>query len=287
MNVDENPSTDIIKQQLYVDIYTGIQNRRHVYNLERVSGKNIYNLKSYIDALDTFIDRQIKNGVVAFKWHFFSYMRPFSFELADPFEAEKALNKILLLPMRGATGSAVSVGFDEMKPLHNYLQHHIVEKAIEYNVPIQIHTGTFGGTMGGHLEYSNPTLLTDIFKRYPQVDFNILHSSFPYQKEAGELARIFPNVYVNAAWMDTLSPMAFKDSMKEWLTYIPLNKIIAFGSDQFGVFLTYASAENFRDLMAGVFAELYEEGWMNREEIRFAEKRIFHDNVLELYNLNK
>lgn len=283
MDINENPSTDIIKQQLYIDIYTGIQNRRQVYSLEKLSGVSIYSLDSYVTALDTFLEKQVKEGIVAFKWHFFPYMRPFTFELADRGEAERALDKILLLPMRGATGSAVSVGFEEMKPLHNYLQHHVIHKAIELGVPIQIHTGTFGGTLGGHLEYSNPIHLTDVFKRYPQVNFNILHSGFPYQREAGELARIFPNVFVNAAWMDTLSPLAFKESIKEWITYIPINKIFAFGSDQFGAFLTYASAENARDLVAEVLTELIEENRLTEKDAMFAAKRIMHDNVIEYY----
>lgn len=68
------------------------------------------------------------------------------------------------------------------------------------------------------------------------------------------------HVYDKKMRMDTLSLMAFKDAMKEWLTYILLNKSIAFGSDKFGVFLMYTSEENIRDLMAGVSAELYEEG---------------------------
>lgn len=286
MDINENPTTDIIKQQLYIDIYTGIQNRRQVYNLEQLSGQHIYNLKSYLHALDLLVEKQVKQGIVALKWHFFSYMRPFNFEIADPFEAEKALNKILQLPLRGATGSAVSVGFEEMKPLHNYLQHYMIEKAIEYHLPIQIHTGTFGGTLGSHIEYSNPTLLIDIFKKYQDVDFNILHSSFPYQREAAEIARMFPNVYVNAAWEDTLSPMAFKDNMKEWITYIPNNKIFAFGSDQFSAYLTYASAENTRDLLAEVFTELVEEKRMTQDEALWTAKRILCDNVSDYYKLD-
>jgi hypothetical protein len=285
MDIDENPASDLVRQQLYTDNFTAVQKRRDMYRLEQMTGQDIYNLKTYLKAIDELIDYSVQNGVIGLKWHFFSYMRPFNFELADPFDAEKALNKILLLPMRGATGSAVNVGFDEMKPLHNYLQHYMVEKAIEYGLPTQIHTGTFGGTLGGHIEYSNPTHLTDIFKRYPQARFNILHSSFPYQREAAEITRMFPNVTVNAAWVDTLSPMAYKDNMKEWITYLPVNKFFAFGSDQFNAYLTYASAENTRDLLSEVFAELIEEKRLTFDEALWTAKRITCDNAAEYYGL--
>ena len=286
-DMDENPNTPLTKKHLYTDIYTGIQNRRQLYRLEQLSGKEIYSLHTYVDALDTFIDRQIEKGAIGFKWHFYPYMRPMTFDLADSFAAEKALDKLLLLPPRGATGSAVNVGFDEMEPLHNYLQHHLLRRAAAQRLPIQIHTGTFGGTLGGHLDYSNPSHLVDTFKRYPQINFNILHSSFPYQREAGELARIFPNVFVNATWVDTLSPMAFRADLKEWLTYIPLNKIIAFGSDQFSPTLTWASAENTRDLMSYVLADLIEEGYFTEKDARFAADRVLRSNALSFYGANR
>ena len=78
MDGNENPPSDYVAQQLYVDIYTLITKRRDVYRLEQLTGIDIYSLDSYLNALDFFIDKQIEDfGIVGLKWHFTSYMRPF------------------------------------------------------------------------------------------------------------------------------------------------------------------------------------------------------------------
>ena len=98
-----------------------------------------------------------------------------------------------------------------MNPFHNYLQNHLIQKSIELQVPVQIHTGTFGGSNGGKLQNSNPVLLSGMLMEYPQARFDFLHSGFPYMKELGEMVREFPNLMVNVTWLQILSPRAFLD----------------------------------------------------------------------------
>jgi predicted TIM-barrel fold metal-dependent hydrolase len=118
----------------------------------------------------------------------------------------------------------------------------------------------YGAAETNQLDNSRAKWLIDLFLKYPQARFDILHASFPYTAETAEIAKIFPNVYLNAAWTDTLSPIAYKNLFKEWLTYVPLNKLFAFGSDQFNVLSVAANAERVRDLIATALTELIEEG---------------------------
>lgn len=282
----ENPPTETVDQQLFSDPYSQPLHRGTIALLEKLSGLSIYSLDSYVAALDKYLDYEIKEvGMVGFKWHTTPFIRENVFDVPNKVDAEEALNKILTSIPLGSLYSGIGRSYEEMKPLHDYLQHHIIEKSIELNVPLQIHTGTFGASMGFNLQYSNPTLLTNLVMRYPKAKFNLLHSSWPYSRELGEMARIFENVYINAAWMQIISPEAFKKFMKEWLLQVPTNKILAFGCDEFNPLNTCACADIYRDLMAQVLAEMVEENLITEADAIYMAQRVSRDNVLEHWNI--
>lgn len=283
----KNPSTDLVPQQLYSDTYTQPCDRASVHLLEDLSGISIYSLNTYVQALDKYIDDEIKAGMVGFKWHITPFMREHSYDLPNQQEASAALDKILTGPTRGSLFSALGYSYQEMKPLHDYLQNHLIHKAIEYDVPLQIHTGTFGVTSGNKLENSRPSLLSTMFMRYPQAKFNLLHSSWPYCREVAEIARQFPNVYLNTTWMQIISPIAFKDYMKEWALWVPTKKILGYGCDEFNVLNSCACAEIYRDLMSEVLAELTEEGRMTEKDAIFYANRVSRENVYDHWKLKK
>lgn len=282
----ENPPTELIPQQLFSDTYTQPISRDSITLLEQLSGMSIYSLDTYVAALDKYLEYEIKEvGMIGFKWHTTPFVRENHFDVADEFEASKALDKILTTITKGSLYSGFSRSYEEMKPLHDYLQNHLIQKAIEFDVPIQIHTGTFGASMGFKLQYSNPTLLTDMILRYPQAKFNLLHSSWPYSRELGEMARIFNNVFINTSWMQIISPESFKRFMKEWMLQVPINKILGFGCDEFSPLNTSACADIYRDLMAQVFAEMVEENLITEKDAIYMAQRVSRDNVLEHWNI--
>jgi hypothetical protein len=45
------------------------------------------------------------------------------------------------------------------------------------------------------LETSNPAMMQSIIKEFPQTIFVLLHSSYPFSREAGYLAAVYSNVY--------------------------------------------------------------------------------------------
>jgi hypothetical protein len=287
MTMEEAPATEILAPQLYTDTYAAIQKRKDIYLLEQQSGEDIYSLETYVKALDIVIDQAVKEGLVGFKWHIFPYLRRPDFEIDDPFAAAKCLDRIFKLPARGGAGSDVAVGVGEMLPFHNYIQNHIVQRAIELDIPVQIHTGTLGLCYGGPINNGDPSILMDLFIRYPQARFNVLHTGFPYTRVMGAIAHIFPNVYINASWLDILSPQSYKQFMKDWLTGIPWNKIIAYGADQFSVFLLPACAQRVRNLLAEALAELVAEGYMTEEDAVFAADCVLRKNAMDHWQLNK
>jgi len=286
MNIEECPATEIIAPQLYTDTYVAIQKRRDIYRLEQESGKSIYSLESYVKALDTLIEKSAEKGLIGLKWHIWPYLRDFNFDIADKFEAASGLDRILRMPARGGSGASVSVGMDEMRPFQNYIQNHIVQLGIDLDLPIQIHTGTLGLSHGGTLNNGDPSKLISLFLRYPQAKFNLLHASFPYSRVLGAISHIFPNVYINASWLDILSPQSYKQFMKDWLTGIPTNKIIAYGADQFNPLLLPAVSHRVRNLLTEVLTDLVTEGAMTEDEAVFAADCVLRKNAVEFWKLD-
>src|SRR5256714_3801344 len=62
-------------------------------------------------------------------------------------------------------------------------------------LPFQFHTGL--GDADINLVKANPAYMQPLIEEFPKVDFVLLHSSWPYTREAGYLASVFAN-----AWLD-------------------------------------------------------------------------------------
>jgi uncharacterized protein len=286
MSFEECPPTDLIAPQLYSDTYAAIQTRRDVYRLEQQTGQAIYSLKTYLHALDSLLDDWVGRGLVGIKWHIWSYLREMDFHLASEHDAGKALDKILQMPARGGSGASTAVGFDEMRPFQNLVLNHLVQRAIELDIPVQIHSATLGASYGGPL-HGNPKDLVELFLRYPQARFDILHAGYPWTRELGAIAQIFGNVYINMAWLNILSPVSYKQFLLDWLKGIPINKIHAYGADQFAMPLTCACAKIVRDLVAEVLAGLVAEDEMTEDDALFVADCILRKNAWEHWKLGE
>src|SRR6188768_2468214 len=60
---------------------------------------------------------------------------------------------------------------------------------------VQFHTGL--GDNDITLSLSSPAHLQPIIKAYPKTLFVLLHSSYPYTREAGYLTAVYHNVYLD------------------------------------------------------------------------------------------
>lgn len=273
---------------LYTDLFALTQSRRDLDRLEAASGQAIYSLRTFLRALDTVIEQGItQRGWVGIKWHKIPYLRHADYGAPDARAAEARLARILRMPARGGHGWDTPVGVDEMRPFQDYIQHHLVQQAIEWDVAIQIHTGQLGSSQGAQLANTRPSHLVDLFLQYPRARFDLLHGSFPYSGELGALAQLFANVFINMSWMEVVSPEAAKRYLSEWLTSIPANKIFAFGGDQKSPFLVCASAEIVRDNLAEALAAKVVRGEISREHARDLSRWYLHDNAWNHFQLGQ
>lgn len=66
--------------------------------------------------------------------------------------------------------------------------------------------------------------------------------------------------------------------------WVPSNKIIGFGCDEFNVLNSCACAEIYRDLMAEVLTELVDENRMTEKDAIFYANRVSRENVYDHWN---
>lgn len=104
----------------------------------------------------------------------------------------------------------------------------VLEKLVDTdgeNLPFQFHTGL--GDTDIDLVKANPAYMQPLIEAFPQVDFVILHSSYPYTREAGYLAANYSN-----AWLDIgeVFPMLSRDGedsvLRQALELTPSSKIM-------------------------------------------------------------
>ena len=60
---------------------------------------------------------------------------------------------------------------------------------------VQFHTGL--GDTDIRLNLSSPAHMQPLIERYPQTKFIILHASYPYTRDAGYLAAVYKNVFLD------------------------------------------------------------------------------------------
>lgn len=91
--------------------------------------------------------------------------------------------------------------------------------------PLQLHTGL--GDSDISLILSNPAYLQPVIADYPEVEFVLLHSSYPYTREAGYLACVYPNVYLD---LGEVFPMVSRDAeesiIRQSLEIVPTNRLL-------------------------------------------------------------
>jgi hypothetical protein len=222
---------------------------------------------------------------VGIKWHKLAYLREIRYPPADSGDAERCLDRIFRMPAGGGTASNTAVGFDEMRPFQDFIQHHLVRRSIDLDLAIQVHTGTLGGSHGAQISHTNPTHLVDLFLQYPRARFDLLHAGYPYMRELTALIKLFPNVFINLAWFDVLSPRASDQYLREWITSVPTNKILACGGDQKNILHACAGSLSARDNVSLAVAAEVNEGSLSEEEALQTAKDLLRENAWQYFKL--
>lgn len=90
---------------------------------------------------------------------------------------------------------------------------------------MQFHTGL--GDNDITLSKSSPAVMQPVIKAYPSTKIVLLHSSYPFTREAGYLTAVYPNVFLDFGEIfPFLSAEGQASVVKQVLELCPTNKIM-------------------------------------------------------------
>ena len=164
------------------------------------------------------------------------------------------------------------------------LQRFLIWCGVDLRLPVQFHVGY--GDSDVDLHRCNPLLLTPLLRAIQPtgVPVMLLHN-YPYHREAGYLAQVFPHVYVDAGLATHNLGARAPALLAEALELAPYGKFL-YSSDAFGLpELYYLGAALFRSALSeflrnGLTEDLYTE----RTAVRLT-RMICADNAKRAYQL--
>lgn len=172
------------------------------------------------------------------------------------------------------------------KPLNDYLLLLALEIAEQQALPVQFHTG-FGDNDLDML-LANPFHMRYLFEcgQFTNVPFVLLHAAYPYVRELGYLAAIYPNVWID---MGLAIPHISSEIPAIWrqvLGLTPTSKVL-FSTDAYSIpEIFWLAAKWGRQGLASVLTELIDLGALTADEAMLAATQILHDNAAQLYGLS-
>ncbi|KAJ1302136.1 hypothetical protein OPQ81_000965 [Rhizoctonia solani] len=150
--------------------------------------------------------------------------------------------------------------------------------------PIQLYTGPENDVI--NLMKADVSFLQPLIKAYPDVSFVLLHSGYSHARQAGYLATMYPNVYLEFSLaIPLLSGSGQRDLVHQLMGICPTNKLLWSSDAAFYPERFYLGALQSRQALVDVLAE-----YIERQEIRFEEalviaKQVFFENSNKLYGL--
>lgn len=150
--------------------------------------------------------------------------------------------------------------------------------------PFQFHTGL--GDNDISLLKANPACLQPLIAHFSHVNFVLLHSAYPYTREAGYLATVYKNTYLD---LGEVFPMVNRDGqmaiIKESLELTPLSKLL-WSTDGHHFPETYWLAnKQFREVFEKVIVGYVNEGDLTIPQAIQATQDILFNNSNLIYHL--
>jgi hypothetical protein len=164
------------------------------------------------------------------------------------------------------------------------LQRFLVWCGVDLRLPVQFHVGY--GDSDVDLHRCNPLLLTPLLRAIEPtgVPVMLLHN-YPYHREAGYLAQVFPHVYVDAGLATHNLGARAPALLAEALELAPYGKFL-YSSDAFGLpELYYLGAALFRSALSAFLRSGLEEDLYTEPTAARLARMLCADNAKRAYRL--
>jgi uncharacterized protein len=164
------------------------------------------------------------------------------------------------------------------------LLRHVLWTAVDRRLPIQFHVGY--GDSDIRMFRNDPTLMTDFIQAVQplRVDLMLLHC-YPYHRQAGYLAHVYPHVYMDVGCLMHYTGPRAPAILAESLELTPFHKTL-FSSDAYGLPELYlVAARGFRLAWRTVVGRWVADGAWSRPEAQRVERMIGRENAQRVYKL--
>jgi len=244
-----------------------------IYRKADEDGQAINTLNDYLTYCDHLFQMNVEHKAVTLKSSM-AYSRTIYFEDVALEDATKLFAK-----------PSANLSPDEARIIQDYLFHWFVQKAIEYDLPVQIHTGYLAG-IGNYLENSDPLKLNSLFMQYPDAKFVLFHGGYPWTSEFIAMGKMFSNVYLDLVWLPQISREKAVLALDEMLDCVPYNKIF-WGGDCHFIEEATGSLEFAKSVVAETLSNRIERGLLTEEVAMEIAERIFRENAIEVFKLEE
>lgn len=151
--------------------------------------------------------------------------------------------------------------------------------------PLQFHTGL--GDADIDLLLSDPSYLQPLITAFPDVQMILLHTSYPYMRQAGYLATVYKNIYLDLGEVfPQVSRNGQETILRQCMEITPFSKLL-FSTDahHFGE-VYWLALKQFRQAFEKVLVEFVENDDLTAEQAIEAAKDIYFNNSKRVYNLD-
>ena len=170
------PDKDYFLPVLRLDLILTVNSLTKINQLEEKNDISINDLSGFIKLIDKIFEER-KGKIFGLKIGT-AYFRDILFENTSYHQAENSFQKILKLKKHGDFFEDCAA-LSEIKHFQDFMHHYCISKAIDYDLPVQIHTGILEGNIGD-IRGSDPVYLTSLLLKYKQARFDIFHAGYPY-----------------------------------------------------------------------------------------------------------
>lgn len=245
--------------------------------LEDETGLTIANLATLKSAMTALFAQYGPLAIAVKSQH--AYMRTLAWEPREDSAVEPILQRYLSKEL--LTGA-------EKLCLGDWCIARGVELAIEYQLPVKIHTGM----LAGHGDYFvqpdrvRAAHLAPLIAQYPQAHFVLMHIAYPYSDELIALAKHHTNTSLDMCWAWSINPRHAAEFARRALHALPLNKVFAFGGDCDWPTETVGFAAQTRDWLTYALQGEIDEGFITEAQAIQIATRWMQENQRAVFDLD-
>ena len=150
--------------------------------------------------------------------------------------------------------------------------------------PLQFHTGL--GDNDISLLESNPGRLQPLVAAFPTVPVVLLHSSYPYTQEAGYLATVYHNVYLDIGEVFPMVSRSGQETIvRQALELAPMSKVLWSTDGHLQAETYWLANVQGREVLERIFTEMVREEDLTVDQAIHAVEDILFHNSNKLYDL--